>query len=328
MPEVVALRELIEAGAHYGHLTRLLNPKSSSYVYGSRNGISIIDLQKTVSLFKQAAHFLDQVILSGGHILFVGTKRQSSEVVQQEALRCQQFYMNNRWLGGTLTNYHTIKKSILKLKKLEKMSEDGTYDKLTKKEALNFERMRQKLDVNLAGIKDMPGLPGAVFITDVNKENTALLEANHLKIPVVAIVDTNVNPEGVDYPIPGNDDSLNSLSLFVRTIADSVVAAAAQRVQDQVRGGHKGDKKARPKSASSKQRRSTVSSSFRAQGGQTVKVETVLKDGEAKGAAAEVSTTAAASSESMNVPEPSVQQAAEAQDQSNVQDNHKESSQG
>lgn len=307
MPEVVALRELIEAGAHYGHLTRLLNPKSSSYVYGSRNGISIIDLQKTVSLFKQAAHFLDQVILSGGHILFVGTKRQSSEVVQQEALRCKQFYMNNRWLGGTLTNYHTIKKSILKLKKLEKMSEDGTYDKLTKKEALNFERMRQKLDVNLAGIKDMPGLPGAVFITDVNKENTALLEANHLKIPVVAIVDTNVNPEGVDYPIPGNDDSLNSLSLFVRTIADSIVAAAAQRAQDQVRGGDKSDKKARSKSAHPK-RRSTVSSSFRAQGGQTVKVETVLKGSEV----ADASPPAAASAGSTSAPGPSAQLAAQA----------------
>lgn len=277
MPEVVALKELIAAGAHYGHLTRLLNPKSSRYVYGSRNGISIIDLQKTVALFKSATQFLDQVVLAGGHVLFVGTKRQSSEIVQSESLRCKQFYMNNRWLGGTLTNYHTIKKSIHKLHKLEKMSEDGTYQKLTKKEALNFDRIRAKLDVNLAGIKHMPGLPSAVFITDVNKEKTALLEANHLNIPVVAIVDTNVNPQGVDYPIPGNDDSLNSVSLFVSTIASSILAAVEKRTQEL---SHKSDvKKSRThKSSSSSQKRSTVSSSFRAKDGQTVKVETVMAD--------------------------------------------------
>ena len=282
MPEVVAIRELIEAGAHYGHLTRLLNPKSSMYVYGSRNGISIIDLQKTVGLFKEAAQFLDGVIAAGQHILFVGTKRQSAEVVQKEAVRCKQFYMNNRWLGGTLTNYHTIRKSILKLKKLEKMSQDGTYQKLTKKEALNFERIRYKLDVNLAGIKDMPGLPGAVFITDVNKENIALLEANHLNIPVVAIVDTNVNPAGVDYPIPGNDDSLNSLKLFVSTVADGVLTAIQKRTQEQAQNGTKSARSGR--SSTPKHKRSTVSSSFRVKGGQTVKVETVLKADETSAA--------------------------------------------
>ena len=275
MPEVVSLKELIEAGAHYGHLSRLMNPKSSRFVFGNRNGISIIDLQKTVSLFKQASQFLEDVVMGGGHILFVGTKRQSSEIVQKEAMRCQQFYMNHRWLGGTLTNYHTIRKSIHKLKKLETMSEDGTYQKLTKKEALNFERIRHKLDVNLAGIKNMPGLPATVFITDVNKEKTALLEANHLGIPVVAIVDTNVNPKGVDYPIPGNDDSINSLNLFISTIANGILTGLEKRKHAEKQNN---DSKKPKASSQAQQPKSKVSSSFRAKDGQTVKVETLVKE--------------------------------------------------
>lgn len=198
---VVAIKKLLEVSAHYGHLARLLNPKARRFVYGQRNGISIIDLQKTVKYFREASQYVSQLCADGGHILFVGTKRQSRDLVKEHALRSQQYYMNHRWLGGTLTNHPTIRKSIHKLKKIEKMSQDGTYEKMTKKEALNLERLRQKLDINLGGIKDMPGLPKALFITDALKERTALLEANLLNIPVIAIIDTNVNPDGVDYPI-------------------------------------------------------------------------------------------------------------------------------
>lgn len=220
----INMKDLLEAGVHYGHQTRRMNPKSSKFVYGERNGIHIIDLQKTVTHFKKAVDFVSSVTANGGHILFVGTKRQARELVKEHAGRSRQFYMNHRWLGGTLTNFPTIRKSIHKLKKIEKMSQDGTYEKITKKEAINLERLREKLDVNLGGIKDMPGAPKAMFITDALKEKTALAEAKRLGIPVVAIVDTNINPEGIDYPIPGNDDSIKSLQLFIKTIADAAIA--------------------------------------------------------------------------------------------------------
>ncbi|MCY4380017.1 MAG: 30S ribosomal protein S2 [Proteobacteria bacterium] len=277
MAEIVALKELIEARAHYGHLARLLNPKSRKYVYGNRNGISIIDLQKTVEHFKQASVFLEQLVAQGGHVLFVGTKRQSSDLVKDEALRAQQYYMNHRWLGGTLTNFPTIRKSIHKLKQLEKMSQDGTYQKLTKKEALNMERLRLKLDVNLAGIKDMPGRPSAVFITDVNKEKTALLEAKHLGIPIVAIVDTNVDPQYVDYPIPGNDDSLKSLNLFIHSIANAIISGLEKRKAEQAKKAHEQGHDKSSKKGGSSPGKTKKSSSFRAKDGQTVKVETIAK---------------------------------------------------
>lgn len=264
----ITIRELLEAGAHYGHLSRLQNPKSRVFVYGQRNGISIIDLQKTAENFKHAASFIEKITAAGGHVLFVGTKRQSRELIQEHAQRCQQFYMNNRWLGGTLTNFPTIRRSIHKLKKIERMSEDGTFDKLTKKEALSFDRLREKLHANLGGIKNMPAKPHAIFITDIIKEKTALLEAQHLDIPVVAIVDTNSNPYGIDYPIPGNDDSIKSLQLFITGIADAALRGLQHQNTSKIPTSQKKSDKNR-----SNTRRS--SSSFQNREGKTVKVERV-----------------------------------------------------
>ena len=223
----INMKDLLEAGVHYGHQTRRMNPKSAKFIYGERNGIHIIDLQKTVTHFKKAVDFVSKVTANHGHILFVGTKRQARDLVKEHAARSGQYFMNHRWLGGTLTNFPTIRKSIHKLKKIEKMSQDGTYEKITKKEAINLERLRDKLDINLGGIKDMPGAPKAMFITDALKEKTALAEAKRLGIPVVAIVDSNIDPEGIDYPIPGNDDSIKSLQLFIKTVADAAISGKA-----------------------------------------------------------------------------------------------------
>lgn len=218
------MRELLEAGVHYGHQCRRWNPKMRRFIFGTRNGIHIIDLQKTVKHFKKACEFIEATAAKGDHILFVGTKRQAKDIVADEARRCGMYFMNHRWLGGTLTNYPTIKQSIHRLKRLEKMSTDGTYEKITKKEALNLDRAKYKLDCNLGGIKDMPGIPKAIFIADAHKEHIAIQEARKLKIPIIAITDTNANPDGIDYVIPGNDDSLKSLQLFVKTVAEAVIA--------------------------------------------------------------------------------------------------------
>lgn len=273
----VAVRDLLEAGAHYGHLTRLLNPKARPFVFGQRNGISIIDLQKTVNYVRKADSFVESITASGGHILFVGTKRQARELVKEEASRSGQYYMNHRWLGGTLTNYPTLKKSIHKLRKLEKMASDGTYEKLTKKEALNLDRLRLKLDANLAGIKDMPGKPGAIFLTDIIKEKTALLEALKLDIPIVAIVDTNADPAHIDYPMPGNDDSLKSLKLFVSTIADAAARGVSKYAATPSSSQKKSDRSA-PKGRRSARSGRSSSSSFQNKEGRTVKVEKVARD--------------------------------------------------
>ena len=282
----ISMRDLLDAGAHYGHMNRLLNPKAKKFVYGQINGISIINLQKTVDFFNAACKFVTSVTAGGSHVLFVGTKRQSGDIVKKEAVRSCQYYMNNRWLGGTLTNYPTIRKSIHKLKKIEKMSTDGTYEKLTKKEALNFDRLLQKIDANLSGIKNMPGLPGCLFITDLIKEKTALLEARHLNIPIVAVVDTNTDPSLVDYPIPGNDDSIKSLQLFVSTIADAALKGDKQYKLKKDPADHPRKKSRTFKSAKhakgakfgkhSKNKR--VSSSFQSQKGTTVKVEKIQAD--------------------------------------------------
>ena len=228
----VNMRELLEAGVHYGHQCRRWNPKMRKYIFGSRNGIHIIDLQKTVRHFRKACEFVEDVAAKGGHILFVGTKRQARDVIADEAGRCGMYFMNHRWLGGTLTNYPTIRQSVHRLKRLKKMAEDGTYEKITKKEALNLERVCFKLERNLGGIKDMPGLPKAIFVADAHKEHIAIQEARKLGIPLIAITDTNANPDGIDYVIPGNDDSLKSLQLFVKTISDSVIAGKNRRLQD------------------------------------------------------------------------------------------------
>ncbi|HEV2492964.1 MAG TPA: 30S ribosomal protein S2 [Terriglobia bacterium] len=218
----ISMKEFLEAGVHFGHQTRRWNPKMKEYIYGERNGIYIIDLQKTLKLFKEAAKFVSELAEEGKILLFVGTKRQAQEAIAEEAVRCAMYYVNHRWLGGLLTNNATIQKSISRLKELEEMSRDGRYELLTKKEVLKLERERKHLEQNLAGIKDMPTLPDALFVVDSNKEDIAVKEARKLGIPVVAIVDTNCDPDLVDYVIPGNDDALRSIRLFTSRIADAV----------------------------------------------------------------------------------------------------------
>jgi len=226
------MKEFLEAGVHFGHQTRRWNPKMKEYIYGERNGIYIIDLQKTLKLFKEAAKFVSDLAQEGKSLLFVGTKRQAQEAIAEEARRCGMFYVNHRWLGGLLTNNATIQKSIQRLKELEEMGKDGRYELLPKKEVLKLERERQHLDRNLAGIKDMPGLPDALFVVDSNKEHIAVMEASKLGIPVVAIVDTNCDPDYVDHVIPGNDDALRSIRLFTSRVADAAIegrTTAAER---------------------------------------------------------------------------------------------------
>jgi small subunit ribosomal protein S2 len=218
------MKELLEAGVHFGHQTKRWNPKMKEYIFGERNGIYIIDLQKTLKMFKDAARYVGEMAAQGKNVLFVGTKRQAQEAVAEEALRCQMYYVNQRWLGGLLTNMATVQKSIKRLKELEAMaSVEGGYAGRPKKEIIRLERERKHLDQNLAGIKDMPGLPDVVFIIDSNKEAIAVKEARRLGIPVVAIVDTNCDPDEVDWVIPGNDDALRAIRLFASKIADAVI---------------------------------------------------------------------------------------------------------
>ena len=219
----ISMKELLEAGVHFGHQTKRWNPKMKEYIFGERNGIYIIDLQKTLKLFKDAMRFVGEMAASGKTVLFVGTKRQAQEAVAEEAKRCEMYYVNQRWLGGLLTNMATVQKSIKRLKELEQMSSDGGYDSRPKKEVIRLERERKHLDSNLAGIKDMPGMPDVVFVIDSNKEAIAVKEARRLGIPVVAIVDTNCDPDEVDWVIPGNDDALRAIRLFTNKIADAVV---------------------------------------------------------------------------------------------------------
>ncbi|MCX6105523.1 MAG: 30S ribosomal protein S2 [Proteobacteria bacterium] len=240
MSVTINMKDMLEAGAHYGHQARRWNPKMKPYIFGERNGVHIIDLQKTVRLFKSACDFLERTTQRGGHVLFVGTKRMARDLVAEEALRAGQFYINHRWLGGTLTNLVTLRQSIHRLKRIEKMEQDGTFDKLVKKEVLGLRREYEKLVRNLGGIKDMPGLPRALFVVDAHKESIALLEAKRLGIPVVAIADTNADPNGIDYLIPGNDDSLKSIQLFVRTAAEACIAGK-QRSRDRGESDEKYD---------------------------------------------------------------------------------------
>ncbi|MBI3180100.1 MAG: 30S ribosomal protein S2 [Deltaproteobacteria bacterium] len=223
----ISMREMLEAGVHFGHQTNRWNPKMKPYIFGARNGIYIIDLQKTVPLFNTAYEFLVHTVADGDKVLFVGTKKQAQEVIDEQAKRAVQYYVNNRWLGGTLTNYRTIKESIDRLRGIEKMATDGTFDKLTKKEVLRLTREKAKLEKNLGGIKDMTKLPGAVFVVDTKKEHIAVAEARKLKIPVVAIVDTNCDPDEIDYLIPGNDDAIRSIRMFVTKAADACVEGSA-----------------------------------------------------------------------------------------------------
>ena len=221
----VTMKELLEAGVHFGHQVRRWNPKMKEYIFGERNGIYIIDLQKTQRMFRDALGFVTNAIAEdrGKTVLFVGTKRQAQDAVREEAERCGQYHVNQRWLGGLLTNFQTVQKSIKRLKDLEAMQTDGRYEKLTKKERIKLDREREGLNKNLSGIKSMNRLPDIVFIIDVRKEEIAVAEANRLGIPIVAVVDTNCSPEGIDYVIPGNDDALRAVRLFASRIADSIL---------------------------------------------------------------------------------------------------------
>ncbi len=219
----VTMKELLEAGVHFGHQVRRWNPKMKDYIFGERNGIYIIDLQKTQRLFKEAVKFITQAASEGKTFLLVGTKRQAQDAIAEEANRCGQYYVNQRWLGGLLTNFQTIQRSIRRLKDLELMETDGRFDALPKKEVIQLKREREALEKNLSGIKNMGKLPDVIFIIDSKKEEIAVHEANRLGIPIVAIVDTNCDPDGVDYVIPGNDDALRAVRLFTSKIADAVI---------------------------------------------------------------------------------------------------------
>jgi small subunit ribosomal protein S2 len=225
------MKELLEAGVHFGHQTKRWNPKMKEYIFGERNGIYIIDLQKTLKMFKEASKFITDLTASGKVVLFVGTKRQAQDAIAEEATRAGMFYINNRWLGGLLTNWTTVQKSVKRLQEIDEMATDGRYDLLTKKEVIKLERERKHLQANLAGIKNMKRLPDALFIVDSNNEAIAVKEARKLGIPVVAVVDTNCDPTVVDYVIPGNDDALRAIRLFTSKIADSAVEGV-QMVND------------------------------------------------------------------------------------------------
>ncbi len=228
----VSLQDLLMAGTHFGHLTRRWNPKMKKFIFMEKNNIYIIDIKKTLVYLEQACNAVGDIIRSGERLLFVGTKKQARDIIRIEAERCQQFYVNERWLGGTLTNFVTVKKSIRRLKNLEKMATDGTYDKLTKKEILGIEREKEKLEKVLGGIKEMNKLPGALFVVDVKKEAIAVKEANRLNIPVIGLIDTNSDPDLIDYPIPGNDDAFKSINLITHSIADAVIEAMQGRVYE------------------------------------------------------------------------------------------------
>src|SRR5580765_1865695 len=240
------MKELLEAGVHFGHQVRRWNPKMKEYIFGERNGIYIIDLQKTQKLFRDALNYVTESLTERPNqkVLFVGTKRQAQDAIKEEAERCGQFYVNNRWLGGLLTNYQTVQKSIQKLKDIEAMREDGRFEMLTKKERLKLDREHEGLMKNLAGIKNMNGMPDMMFVIDVRKEDIAIKEANRLNIPIVAVVDTNCSPEGIDHVIPGNDDALRAIRLFASRIADAIIEGrqvgtegSTAEVEAEVEGG-------------------------------------------------------------------------------------------
>jgi len=222
---VISMKQLLEAGVHFGHQTRRWNPKMAEYIFTERNGIYIIDLQKTVKKVEEAYSFIKEVAASGKDILFVGTKKQAQESIESEAVRANMFYVNQRWLGGMLTNFKTIRKRIERLNELEKMEEDGTFEVLPKKEVIKLRAEKEKLEKNLGGIKNMSGAPGALFVVDPRKEKIAIQEAHILGIPIVAIVDTNCDPEEIDYPIPGNDDAIRAVKLLTSKVADAIIEA-------------------------------------------------------------------------------------------------------
>jgi small subunit ribosomal protein S2 len=227
----VSMRQMLEAGVHFGHQTRFWSPKMGPYIFGARNKIHIINLEKTLPMYRDAVNFLGSVAAARGKILFVGTKRQAGRVVREEAIRCNSPYVDHRWLGGMLTNFKTVKNSIARLVELDEMGASGANRGLTKKESLMLERERTKLDRSLSGIRDMKGLPDALFVIDVDHERIAVSEAKKLGIPVVGVCDTNSSPDGIDYPIPGNDDAIRAIRLYLRGTADAILQARAASAQ-------------------------------------------------------------------------------------------------
>ena len=223
MSSIISMKQLLEAGVHFGHQTRRWNPKMAKYIFTERNGIYIIDLQKTVKKVEEAYNFIRETAQNGGSILFVGTKKQAQEAMREEAIRCNQFFVNERWLGGMMTNFKTIQKRVARLRQLEKMEEDGTFDVLPKKEVLGLRHEMEKLNKNLGGIKEMKKLPAALFVVEPRKEHIAVLEARKLNIPIVATVDTNCDPDEVDYVIPANDDAIRAVRLLASKMADAIL---------------------------------------------------------------------------------------------------------
>jgi len=243
----VTMKELLEAGVHFGHETKRWDPKMKPYIFGARNGIYIIDLQKTVQLFKEAYQFVRDIAAKGEYILFVGTKKQAQETISEQATRCGMFYVNHRWLGGMLTNFQTIKRSIDRLNKLEAMKNEEIYNLLPKKEVLELEKERNRLEKSLGGIKNMDRLPGGIFVVDPKKERIAVREARKIGIPSIGIVDTNCNPEELDYIIPGNDDAIRAIHLFASKIADAVIEGKQIHEKQLQMEGAKGEKEAAEK---------------------------------------------------------------------------------
>jgi small subunit ribosomal protein S2 len=283
----ISMKELLEAGVHFGHQTKRWNPKMKEYIFGERNGIYIIDLQKTLKMFKEASNFVRDLAAEGKTVLFVGTKRQAQDAIAEEAKRCGMFYVNQRWLGGLLTNWVTVQKSVKRLKELDEMATDGRYELLPKKEVIKLERERKHLEANLAGIKSMNRLPDSIFVIDSNKEQIAVREARKLGIPVVAVVDTNCDPSEVDYVIPGNDDALRAIRLFASKIADSA-AEGAQAATDK-QGAEIGAAVAAAEQSEEAEEVKPEGETFEAAEGEDISMEDVL-GGRKKPAAAEATT--------------------------------------
>ena len=230
----VTMKELLEAGVHFGHQTKRWNPKMKEFIFGQRNGIYIIDLQKTIKIFKEALQFVKGIAEADRQILFVGTKKQAQDIIRETAGRCECSYVNQRWLGGLLTNFRVVRGSVEKLVELDEMKEDGRWDLLSKKDQSKMEKLHKKLSKNLGGIKNMTDLPGAMFVIDSAKEEIALVEAQKLGIPIVAVVDTNGNPENIDYPIPGNDDAVRAIELFTSKVAEAVIEGRKSRLEKEL----------------------------------------------------------------------------------------------
>ena len=228
------MKELLEAGVHFGHQTKRWNPKMKEFIFGQRNGIYIIDLQKTIRIFKEALQFIKNTVGEGGEILLVGTKKQAQDIVRDYAKKCESCYVNQRWLGGLLTNFEVIRGSVEKLIEYDEMRDDGRWDLLSKKEQSKLDKVYRKLSKNLGGIKSMVDLPGVLFIIDSTKEEIAILEAQKLNIPIVAVVDTNGDPENIDYPIPGNDDAVRAIELFASKVAEAIIEGKKDRIEKEL----------------------------------------------------------------------------------------------